>query len=112
MKRRTILKPWGKYVILEKKPAYWIKKLFVRKGESISLQSHKDRKEFWIILSGVVETVKGNSKSRLKIGEFLKINKKEKHRITGLLDSCILEIAFGKPRERDIIRFKDKYGRK
>ena len=110
-KNKTILRPWGKYVILEKKKDYWIKKLFVRQGEKLSLQSHKGRFEIWIVLSGRIEVIKGNSHLFLKEGEFLKINKKEKHRITGLKDSWILETAFGQMRENDIIRFKDDYGR-
>jgi len=110
-KNKTILRPWGKYIILEKKRNYWIKKLFVRQGEKLSLQSHKGRFEIWIVLSGRIEVIKGNSHLLLKEGEFLKINKKEKHRITGLKDSWILETAFGQMRENDIIRFKDDYGR-
>lgn len=110
-KNKTILRPWGKYVILEKKKDYWIKKLFVRQGEKLSLQSHKNRFEVWIVISGRIEVIKGNSRLLLKEGEFLKINKKEKHRITGLKDSWILETAFGQMRENDIIRFKDDYGR-
>jgi len=110
-KNKTILKPWGKYVILEKKRDYWIKKLFVRQGAGISLQSHKGRFEIWIVLSGKVEIIKGSSRFLLKEGEFLKIDKKEKHRITGLKESWILETAFGQVRENDIIRFKDDYGR-
>jgi len=112
-KNKTILEPWGKEVILEKRGNYWIKKLFVRQGARISLQSHKGRFEIWIVLSGRVEVIKGSSRLLLKEGEFLKINKKEKHRITGigLKDSCILEAAFGQVRENDITRFKDDYGR-
>jgi len=110
-KNKTILKPWGKYIILEKKRNYWIKKLFVPQGGKLSLQSHKNRFEIWVVLSGRIEAIKGNSRFLLKGGEFLKINKKEKHRIIGLKDSWILEIAFGQTRESDIIRFKDDYGR-
>jgi len=110
-KNKTILRPWGKYVILEKKQNYWIKKLFVRQGEKLSLQSQKNRFEVWIVLSGRIEVIKGNSSLLFKEGEFLKINKKEKHRITGLKDSWILETAFGQVRENDVIRFKDDYGR-
>jgi len=110
-KNKTILRPWGKYIILEKKQDYWIKKLFVRQGEKLSLQSHKNRFEVWIVLSGRIEVIKGNSHLLLKGGEFVKINKKEKHRIIGLKDSWILETAFGQMRENDIIRFKDDYGR-
>ena len=83
----------------------------MRQGEKLSLQSHKNRFEIWIVLSGRIEVIKGNLPLLLKEGEFLKINKKEKHRITGLKDSWILEVDFGQMRENDIIRFKDDYGR-
>ncbi|MDI6820764.1 MAG: phosphomannose isomerase type II C-terminal cupin domain [Patescibacteria group bacterium] len=111
MENKTILKPWGKYIILEKKPSFWIKKLFVYQGARLSLQSHKNRSEFWIVLSGEIEVVKGKSNFKLRPGEFLNIKENEKHRITGRKDSWILEAAFGQVRENDIIRFKDDYGR-
>ena len=110
-KYKTVKKPWGEYIILEKKKGYWIKKIFVRQGERLSLQSHKSRFEIWTVLSGKVEATKGNSRFLLKEGEFLKINKKEKHRLSGLKDSWILEAAFGKARERDIKRYQDDYDR-
>ncbi|MFH1162172.1 MAG: phosphomannose isomerase type II C-terminal cupin domain [Candidatus Jorgensenbacteria bacterium] len=108
---KTILKPWGGYEILEKKPCHWIKKLFVRKGEELSLQSHKNRREIWIVLSGKIEAVKGSSRLEMKEGDLVEIGRKEKHRIIGIKTSQILEITFGKAREKDIIRFKDDYGR-
>lgn len=111
-KYKTIKKPWGRYIILEKRRGYWIKKLFIRKGAKLSLQSHKDRYEIWIVLFGKIEAIKGNSRVKLREGEFLKINKKEKHRIIGLNQACILEVAFGKVRERDVVRYQDDYGRK
>ena len=110
-KNKTILKPWGGYIVLEKKKGYWIKKLFVRRGARLSLQSHKHRSEIWIVLSGLVEAIKGSSRLKLKKGDFLKINKNEKHRMTGLKNSWICEVALGKARERDIKRYQDDYGR-
>lgn len=110
-KNKIILKPWGKYIILEKNQEYWIKKLFVRQEARLSLQSHEGRFEIWILLSSKAEVIKGDSHLLLKEGEFLKINKNEKHRIIGLKDSWILEVAFGDLRENDIVRFEDDYGR-
>jgi len=110
---KIILKPWGKEILLEKKRNYWIKKLFVRHGEKLSLQSHQERFEIWVVLSGKVEAIKGNSHFLLKAGDVFKVNKQEKHRIIGtrFIDSWILEIAFGRVRENDIVRFEDDYGR-
>ena len=88
-----------------------IKKLFVKSGEESSLQSHKQRIEIWIVMNGEVRGRKGDSVKILKEGDILKIEKNEKHRMTGVLDSVILEIALGHPLERDEIRYEDKYGR-
>ena len=110
-KNKTILKPWGKEIILEKKKNYCVKKLWVRQGEKLSLQSHKNRFEVWTVLTGKIEAQKGSSKILLEPGDFTKINKNEKHRITGLKESWVLEVAFGQVRQNDIIRFEDNYGR-
>lgn len=109
--RTTVIRPWGRYVILEKKEGYWIKKIFVRKGGALSLQRHRDRSEIWIVLSGKVRVTVGNAHRTLETGDCARIHKREKHRITGLQPSWILEAAFGRARERDIIRLDDLYGR-
>jgi len=107
----TVKKPWGYYIIIIKKQNYWVKKLVVKKNQRISLQSHKEREEFWIVLSGKIKAVKGNSKIELKKSNSIKIDRGEKHRIEGVVNSEILEVAFGNVKERDITRYEDDYGR-
>ena len=63
------------------------------------------------MLHGRIKAQKGEASFILNEGEFLRIGKEEKHRIYGLTNACILETAFGQPRERDIIRYEDEYGR-
>ncbi len=107
-----VKKPWGGYLVLEKySNAYWLKKLFIHKGEELSLQSHQNRSEIWIVLKGRIRVQKEDAFSILRKEEFIKINKKEKHRIYGITNAQVLEIAFGKVEEEDIIRYQDKYGR-
>lgn len=108
---RIVKRPWGDYLVLEKQPTYWLKKLFVKKGEALSLQAHQGRYEIWIVLEGKIYVQKGTSRFILSEGEFLKVHKREKHRISGLAKSCVLEVAFGELKEKDIIRYEDKYGR-
>lgn len=110
-KYKKIIKPWGSYQILEKTLNYWIKKILVNKGTRLSLQSHKYRSEIWVVLKGKISAQKGNANYVLTKGEFLKIGKEEKHRISGLTKAWILEIALGKTKERDIIRYQDDYDR-
>ncbi|MCL5016219.1 MAG: phosphomannose isomerase type II C-terminal cupin domain [Patescibacteria group bacterium] len=110
-KSKLALKPWGWYAVIETLPTYWIKEVFVRKGEKLSLQSHKNRSEVWVVLKGTIRAQKGKKFYTLREGDSVKINKKEKHRMMGVADSLVLEAAFGKPEEKDIIRYEDKYGR-
>lgn len=110
-KRFIVRRPWGGYSVIEKRRRYWIKKIFINKGARLSLQTHKNRSEVWIVLSGEVAAFIGNTRRVFKAGEILKINKREKHRMVGLKNACALEVAFGEPRERDIVRYEDDYGR-
>jgi len=36
---------------------------------------------------------------------------KKKHRIIGINEACVLELAFGRVLETDIVRYEDDYGR-
>lgn len=110
---KFVKKPWGGYQVLEEHPGYWLKKLFIEKGEQISLQSHNNRSEIWVVLEGKIRVQKDNDFYILQKGGYIliKIDKKEKHRIYGLTKATVLEVAFGQPTEEDIIRYKDKYGR-
>ena len=44
--------------------------------------------------------------SKKALGEILKIGKEKKRRICGLTNACVLEAAFGQPREGNIIPMK------
>jgi mannose-6-phosphate isomerase-like protein (cupin superfamily) len=89
----------------------WIKTVFVKQGERLSLQTHENRSEVWIVLKGKAEAIVGEKKHSLTIGRFVNIAKKQRHRLSGLSDAYILELAFGNPQESDIFRFEDDYGR-
>lgn len=112
MKHEKSHRPWGWHLILVQIwQAAWIKVVFVKQGERLSLQTHENRSEVWIVLKGKVETIVGDKKHHLTLGRFVNIAKKQKHRLSGIKDSHILELAFGKPTEDDIIRYEDDYGR-
>lgn len=114
---KDLKRPWGGFIkFIDNKPCA-VKILEIKKGESLSLQSHKLREEFWYIISGKAEITSGTKINRLKRktlkeGEFIKIPKKILHRAKGINPSRILEISTGKFKENDEIRYEDKYGRK
>jgi mannose-6-phosphate isomerase-like protein (cupin superfamily) len=106
-----IKRPWGGYTILKKTPRYWVKKLFVHPKARLSLQSHEYREEVWLILSGTIIAQIGNKRRTGKPGDLFIVPKKRKHRIIGVTKASILEVAFGKTLEQDIVRYEDDYGR-
>lgn len=112
MKRpKTVKKPWGKFEEYSTNEKTTVKIVTVNKGQVLSLQSHKNRKEIWIALDNGLTALIGNKKKKLKKGEIVVIPKKTKHRISASKKARFLEISFGKFDEKDIIRYEDKYGR-
>ena len=111
-------RPWGGFIkFIDNKPCT-VKILLIEKQESLSLQSHKLRQEFWYVLSGKIKITTGKTIKSLKIktlkkGQSIVIPRQYPHRATGLASpySEILEISTGKFEEKDEIRYDDKYGR-
>ena len=114
---RDFKRPWGGFIkFIDNKPCT-VKILQIKKGGSLSLQSHKFRTEFWYVISGKIKVVIGKSLSSLKKkilieGKYLLIPKGSLHRAESLKESKILEISTGRFKEGDEIRYEDKYGRK
>ena len=108
---KRVMKPWGWYEIVEKKRTWWIKKLFVKSGAMLSLQSHRFRSEIWTVLTGEIIAQIGRKKKKCRAGETVTIGKNAKHRIKGVSDALVLETAIGRPIERDITRYEDIYRR-
>jgi mannose-6-phosphate isomerase-like protein (cupin superfamily) len=107
----TVKRPWGKEDIIEKHPGYWIKKLYVKRGKRCSLQSHRHRSELWAVVSGKILATVGSRQIPVSSGEMVMVEKGQKHRIQGITDACIVEVAFGRPLQNDITRYEDDYGR-
>lgn len=108
---KIVKRPWGGYDILKKMENYWVKKLYVHPKARLSLQSHQYREEVWYILSGSIIAQIGMKKHKGNPGDLFIIPKKRKHRIIGVTEAIILEVAFGKTLETDIVRYEDDYGR-
>lgn len=88
-------RPWGWMVKLIHRPTFWLKLIWVSTRNS--LQSHEKRREIHIKFEWA-----------LKPWSVKKIPVREVHRMTRGL---YLEIALGEPREDDIKRYEDDFGR-
>ena len=111
---REIKKPWGFYRSLTKEDGYQVKKLFIKPGESLSLQRHKHRAEHWVIINGKGIFTCGEKEITLSKNENLFIPAGEKHRVANPFSENleIIEVQVGDYLgEDDIERLDDKYGR-
>src|SRR6185369_5503158 len=112
MKTLTVKKPWGQFDQFTFNEITTVKILTITKGNSISLQDHEHRTEFWRIISGHPTVTVGEEVKEANPGDEFTIEKLQPHRIEAMHDDVqVLEVAYGNFDEEDIIRIKDKYGR-
>jgi mannose-1-phosphate guanylyltransferase / mannose-6-phosphate isomerase len=106
-------RPWGYYTNLYEEEGVLIKKLVIKPQQAISLQYHNHRIETWTIIQGQGQFTIGNTTLKASQGKVLSVKLKEIHRITnvGRYNLEIIEVQLGNPREDDIVRLKDNYGR-
>jgi len=111
---RTVIRPWGKYNVLEHRDNYKVKIIEVNPNSSLSLQKHLRRSEEWIVLKGKAEVELGKKKFLIKEGDRVIIPVRKLHRLKNNFKKSvkILEIARGNYiEEDDIIRIDDIYQR-
>ena len=110
----TVQKPWGYFEILKSGKNFLVKKIFVKPGGMLSLQSHEHRSEHWIVAEGVVEVTLDDKTINLAENENIFIPKGAIHRIAnkGNNDLIIIEMWYGEILdENDIMRYEDSYNR-
>lgn len=110
--RYRVDKPWGNFEELTLNEKTTVKILTINPSESLSLQTHDRRSEWWIVLDEAMEVTVGDVKKVLHKGDDIFIPAGTVHRVTGLDTPCRwVEIAYGPFFEHDIERIDDKYGR-
>ncbi len=106
-------KPWGEFERFTQNEKSTVKIITVRAGEELSLQYHKQRNEFWRILSGDGVVTVGEEVIEVNQGDECLIPVGVKHSIESKNKGVVfLEISFGDFDEEDEVRLEDKYGRK
>ncbi len=112
MKLLTDERPWGRFRQFTENEETTVKTIFIKKGESLSLQYHNHRSEFWCILSGTPDVTIGDTVTHAKAGDEFEVSVKTNHRIGAVNDDVeFLEISSGNFDENDIVRLEDNYGR-
>jgi len=107
-------RPWGMYEVLAEGEGYKVKRIAVKPGQRLSLQSHEQRSEHWVIVAGEALVTIGEREIRLGANEEALIPQRTKHRVasTGTSNLVFIEVQCGSYLgEDDITRFEDDYNR-
>ncbi len=107
-------RPWGSYTSIAEGVNWQVKKIIIKPKEAISLQLHKYRTEYWIVVSGQGLVEKNDEKFLLNKNESTFIPRGNKHRLTNPGNDLLIliEVQSGEYLgEDDIERFEDIYGR-
>ena len=110
---RKVEKPWGKYEDICREDGVVLKKIIVNPKQRLSLQTHQQRAEFWVVVDGECLCELGPNIQRLKKWDTIQIEIGQLHRlINDTNEPCeVIELQFGLCIESDIIRHEDDYSR-
>lgn len=114
MESQTTHRPWGLFTNLHEEGGFKVKKIVVNPSSRLSLQSHKHRKEHWVIVEGEALVTVGEQKLNLGSGQYVFIPLGSTHRLenTGAAPLVLVEVQLGEYLgEDDIIRYEDDYQR-
>src|SRR3954452_10910692 len=112
---RKVEKPWGYELIWAETDEYVGKVLFIKAGESLSLQFHRVKDESWLVQDGRAKLELGSAGDALlneevvAAGASFRFPPGTVHRVTALEDTTILEVS--SPELDDVVRLEDRYGR-
>jgi mannose-6-phosphate isomerase len=111
---RKVEKPWGWELVWAEADEYVGKLLFVRAGESLSLQYHELKDESWLVQEGRAKLELGEVGGTLETfeiapGDTYRFRPRTVHRVTAVEDTLVVEVSTN--HLTDVVRLEDEYGR-
>lgn len=113
---RRSIRPWGEFYDWDTGQGWHLKTLYVQPRKRLSLQYHKKRAEFWILLEGDATATIGPKSGKLKRiplehHKIFEVPRGYIHRLESKKGGVLAEIASGHFDESDIIRLVDDFNR-
>jgi mannose-1-phosphate guanylyltransferase/mannose-6-phosphate isomerase len=111
---REVHRPWGSYDSIDADDGFQVKRIKVKPGARLSLQSHKHRAETWIVVRGTARVTRDEEVFDLRANESTYIPLGAKHRLENPTTETLelIEVqSGGYLGEDDIVRYEDAYGR-
>jgi mannose-6-phosphate isomerase len=111
---RRVDKPWGWELVWAEADEYVGKLLFVRAGESLSLQYHERKDESWLVHEGRARLELGDVGGELEAveivpGDAFRLRPHTVHRVAAIEDTLVIEVSTNDL--TDVVRLEDRYGR-
>ncbi|HEX4747409.1 MAG TPA: cupin domain-containing protein [Gaiellaceae bacterium] len=111
---RKVEKPWGWELVWAEAEDYVGKLLFVKAGESLSLQYHEVKDESWLVQEGRARLELGEVDGALETfeivpGDAFRFRPRTVHRVTAVEDTLVIEVSTSQL--TDVVRLEDRYGR-
>lgn len=107
-------RPWGWFETLAISDRFQVKRIVVKPGGILSLQSHMHRSEHWIVVSGTARVTLNDDVMLVTENQSIYIPLGARHRLEnpGKLPMVLIEVQTGAYlAEDDITRFEDLYAR-
>ena len=107
-------RPWGWFESLAVGPRFQVKRIVVKPGAVLSLQSHHHRAEHWIVVAGTARVTVDDTVTLVSENQSIYVPLGAKHRLEnpGKLPMILIEVQTGGYLgEDDITRYEDVYAR-
>lgn len=107
-------RPWGWFESLAASDRFQVKRIVVKPGAALSLQSHHHRAEHWVVVAGTARVTIDGTETLLSENQSIYIPLGAVHRLEnpGKVPMVLIEIQTGTYLgEDDIIRYEDLYAR-
>jgi mannose-1-phosphate guanylyltransferase / mannose-6-phosphate isomerase len=107
-------RPWGSYQSIDLGERFQVKRIIVKPGGRLSLQTHHHRTEHWIVVRGTARVTIGDQTKIVHENESTYIPIGSRHRLEnpGKVDLELIEVQTGSYLgEDDIVRIEDDYRR-
>lgn len=107
-------RPWGWFESLALGDRFQVKRIYVKQGAALSLQSHRHRSEHWVVVEGTAKVKIGKEVKLIAEGQSVYVPLGVIHRLEnpGKVPMVLIEVQTGSYLgEDDIIRYEDLYAR-
>ncbi|WP_296643825.1 mannose-1-phosphate guanylyltransferase/mannose-6-phosphate isomerase [Roseinatronobacter sp.] len=107
-------RPWGHFESLARGARFQVKRIVVKPGAALSLQSHHHRAEHWIVVEGTARVTIGEEVRLVTENQSVYVPLGAVHRLEnpGKVEVVLIEVQTGTYLgEDDILRYEDVYAR-